>query len=104
MMRVKLEGIYKPATEILARRIDQELILVSLAGGVGNPDDEIFSLNHSGEEIWKSLDGEKTLTTVVKDLAEAFVAKPEVIQADVLNLVNEMLERRLLVEVSDTSI
>ena len=72
-MLVKLDGIYKPATEILARRIDQELILVSLAGGVGHLDDEIYSLNHTGEEIWKSLDGKKTLTMVINDLAPPFL-------------------------------
>ena len=45
--------MYVPSEDIVAREIEGELIIVPLAAGIGDMEDELFSLNETGREIWE---------------------------------------------------
>ena len=95
---VNLDKIYSPSKDIVAREIEGEIIIVPLVGGIGDMEDELFSLNETGKAIWKKLDGKKKLVDLIKELQEEFEAPEGEIQRDVIGLVEELLKRKILIE------
>ena len=98
-MEIKLDAVYAPSEDIVARSIEGELIIVPLVAGIGDLEDELYSLNETGKAIWDKLDGRKTLREVLGELLADFDAPDEEIQRDLLGLVEELVRRRILVEV-----
>lgn len=94
-----LDRIYKPSEEVVAREIEGELIIVPLTAGIGDIEDELFTFNAAGRAIWKGLDGRKTLRAIVGELADEFEGSPKEIEEDVLGLLEELVKRRIVVEV-----
>lgn len=82
----------------MARNIEDELIIVPLTFGIGDMEEEIYTLNETGRAIWEKLDGQKSLREVIEALKTEFEAAPEEIDGDVLGLVGELLKRRMVVE------
>lgn len=100
MTELKLDGVYLPFEDVVAREIEGELIIVPLVSGIGDMEDELYTLNDTGKEIWKLLDGQNSLQDVIRILSEKFEAAPGEIQEDVLGLTGELYRRRMLVEAS----
>lgn len=92
------EAIYLPSKDLVARKIEGEFIVVPLDSGLGDLEGALFSINEIGWEIWKKLDGKRTLEDVVKDLAVQFDASFEVIEGDVFAFVDELVKRKILIE------
>lgn len=99
-MTIRRDAVYTPSDDIVAREIEGELIIVPLVAGIGDMEDELFTLNESGRAIWRRLDGDTPLSDVVAALSEEYDAPPSEIERDVLGLVEELARRRMLVEVS----
>lgn len=98
MTEINLDKIYHPSDVIVAREIVGELIIVPLVSGIADMEDELFTLNETGKAIWDRLDGKTLLREIVQNLAEEYDADLGVIEKDVLGLVAELVERRMLVE------
>ena len=95
-MTVEMDTVYIPSDEIVAREIEGELIIVPLAAGIGDMEDELFSLNETGREIWSRLDGQRSLSVIAAELAQEYDAPLDEIEQDVCGLVAELLKRRIL--------
>jgi len=95
-MTPRLDAVYRPSADIVAREIEGQLIIVPIAAGVGDMEDELYSLNDSGRAVWGKLDGKRSLQQVVAELSDEYEAAPNVIEADVTGLVAELLQRRML--------
>lgn len=98
-MDAQLDAVYLPSEDVVAREIEGELIIVPLAAGIGDMEDELYSLNESGVAIWKRLDGKSSLKEISSDLLGEYTASLDEIEQDVLGLVSELLRRKMLVEV-----
>jgi hypothetical protein len=94
---IKLNQVYVPSDDIVARDIEGELIIVPLVAGIGDMEDELFALNDTGKDIWRKLDGKTTLAEVAKTLAAEYSARPDEIESDVAGLVGELVRRKMLV-------
>ncbi len=92
-----LQRIYAPSSDVVARDIEGELIIVPISAGIADLDEELYTLNDTGRAVWRRLDGRRTLEEVVALLVADFDAPPGVIEADVLGLVAELARRRILV-------
>ena len=69
-----------------------------LVAGIGDMEDELFTLNDTGKAIWDKLDGRRSLADVVAALTSEFAeAEDGAIERDVLGLVAELVQRRMLV-------
>lgn len=101
-IKVNLDNIYKPSEEVVAREIQGELIIVPITSGIGDLEDEIFTLNETGRAIWDRLDGNKSLKEIAKELSQDFEGSLEEIEKDVLGITEELLKRRMLVAVTRT--
>lgn len=97
-MTIKMTATFVPSEDIVAREIEGELIIVPLVSGIGDMEDELYTLNDTGRDIWRLLDGKNTLQDVTDQLAEEYQAEPGEIEQDVRGLVEELARRRFLVE------
>jgi hypothetical protein len=99
-MNQQMEAVYAPSEDVVAREIEGELIIVPLAAGIGDMEDELYTLNDTGRAIWDRLDGHTSLGEIAAALATEYDAPLGEIERDVLGLVQELARRRILVEVS----
>ena len=97
--KIEANKIYALSPDVVAREIQGEFIIIPITSGVGDLEDELFSLNETGQAIWKQLDGKKSLQEVSKELALQFAASAKDIEKDISGLVAELLKRRMLVEI-----
>ncbi len=95
---MSLDNIYVPSEDIVAREIEGEIIIVPLVAGIGDTDDQLYTINETGQAIWKLLDGKRTLRQVAEELVEEY--EGEKIVQDVIGFVSELVKRRILVETS----
>jgi Coenzyme PQQ synthesis protein D (PqqD) len=100
MTEIRMEAAYIPSEDVVAREIEGELIIVPLAAGIGDLEDELYTLNETGKIVWARLDGKSTLREIARGLAEEYEAPPGEIEEDVRGLVEELVRRRMLVEAS----
>jgi hypothetical protein len=96
-INISLDQVYILSDDIVAREIEGELIIVPLVAGIGDMEDELFSLNDTGKDVWRRLDGRTTLAGVVNALTTEYSAQPGEIERDVLGLVGELVRRKMLV-------
>ena len=97
--KVCLDGLYMPSEDIVARNIEGELIIVPLVSGIGDLEDELYTMNETGKAIWDRLDGKKKLKDLLEELSAEFEAPAGEIEKDLIGLVEELLRRRILTEV-----
>ncbi len=97
-LTVDIDAAYVPSEEIVAREIQGEFIIVPITSGIGDLEDDIFSLNETARSVWSKLDGKKNIKEVIADLQIEFEDSAADIENDVMGLVTELLRRRMLVE------
>ncbi len=72
------------------RHIDDELVIVDLAGG------EYFALNAIGAKMWQALAAGSTPSQIAVSLGADYGTAPDTVLNDCLSLVSELLERGLV--------
>jgi len=92
-----MQTICAPSEDVVAREIEGELIIVPLASGIGDADDELYTLNPTGQAIWQKLDGARTLAQIADELANEYASPRADIERDVLGLVGELARRKMVV-------
>ena len=88
--------IYGPSDGVVAREIEGEIVIVPLRAGVGDLEDELYSFNETGRDVWRRLDGTLTLDQVVDALAADYDAPRDLIDRDVRGLIAELLRRGIV--------
>ncbi len=101
MVGVEMEGVYVPSEAVVAREIEGELIIVPLLAGIGDLEDELYTLNETGRAVWRQLRGGHNLRAVVESLRTEYDAPEGEIERDVAGLVAELVSRGMLVEAVD---
>jgi hypothetical protein len=94
---IDLDAAYAPSEDVVAREIEGEIIIVPLTSGMGDMEDELYTLNDTGRAIWMRLDGLKPLRAVASELAAEFDAPLEVIEQDAVGLLEELARRKMVV-------
>ncbi|MFB3926127.1 MAG: PqqD family protein [Syntrophales bacterium] len=98
-MKIKayLDACYIPSEDVIAREVEGELIIVPLFTEEG--DDELFSVNDTGKAVWERLSRKKSLRTVLEELRDVFDAANGRMEKDVIDFIEELLNKKFLVEV-----
>jgi hypothetical protein len=89
--------ICTPSQDVVAREIAGELIIVPLASGIGDMEDELYTLNETGKAIWGKLDGVRTLAQIAVELTDEYDVPTADIERDVIGLTTELARRKILV-------
>lgn len=98
--KVGLDKIYALSEEIVTRQVHGEFVIIPITSGVGDLEDDIFTLDESGRAIWDKLDGKKSLAEIANELRADFDAEPGKIEQDLVGLIGELVKRRIVVEAS----
>ena len=93
---VTVKTVCEPSEDVVSREIEGEIIIVPLIAGIGDADDELYTLNETGQAIWRKLDGQRTLGDFVDDLALEFDAGKLELEKVVLGFAAEMVRRGIL--------
>ena len=96
-MELGLDAICTASEDVVSREIEGELIIVPLAAGIGDTEDDLYTMNETGKAIWSRLDGKRTLRAVSVELAAEFNAPPGEIEKDVLGMATELVRRKMLI-------
>jgi hypothetical protein len=95
---IDLSKAYGPSEDVVVREIEGEIVIVPLVSGIGDIEDELYTLNETGRDIWTRLDGTRPLEAVVRELAAEYGAPPRLVEGDVVGLLEELLVRKMVVE------
>ncbi len=93
---INLNTTYIPSEDVVARKIEDEYLLVPIASGIGDMEDALYTLNETGRIIWQKLESQKTLNEVIDELIEEFDAPREVIEEDVCGIVSELVKMKMV--------
>ena len=102
MEKIDLERRYMISENVVAREIEGEIIIVPLTAGIGDAEDDLFSLNECGKAIWKHLDGTNSVREIVTRLEAEYEGESGEILNDVTGFLEELLSRGILVESQQT--
>lgn len=95
-MTLNLDAVCLPSEDVVAREIEGELLIVPLVAGIGQANDELFTLNLTGQAIWTKLDGQRTLREVASLLTAEFSAPLPELENSVLGFASELTGRGIL--------
>jgi hypothetical protein len=87
--------IYAKSDNLVMRAVGGETILVPVRSNVGDLD-SVFTLNAIAARIWTLLDGKRTVDEVIEELSREYDAAPDVIRADVAELLAALEEGKLV--------
>jgi hypothetical protein len=90
---------YQKDPAMVGREIVGEMILVPVRQNAGNLE-SIYTLNETAAFAWNLLDGQRTLAEISAEIAAEFEVSPEQAQADLLELVAQLLEINAIQQVA----
>lgn len=88
-----LTSIFKPSSRTLAQPAPDGRILLQIDSG------EYFALDEVGDRVWELSDGLRTVADIVQAICEEYDAPATMVAADVIELLEDLADARLLVEV-----
>lgn len=92
------EKVYLPSEDIVARDVQGEFIIIPITSGIGESEDELWTLNQTGKALWDKLDGKQSLKDIAERLCLEFEASGAEIEKDLLGLLEELLKRKMVTE------
>jgi predicted ABC-class ATPase len=95
-----VNSTYILSENVVARKIEGETILVPITAGIGDLEEDLYTVNESGDAILSMLDGKRTLNDIVASLSSQYESDKEELRADVIGFTNELFRRKILVESS----
>ncbi len=96
---IKPDAIYTHSEDVVSREIQGVLVLVPVTSGIGDLEEELFSLEDTAKAIWDKLDGHRTVGEIVDELSTEYDALGGEIVTDVVGLLQELIVRKLVVAV-----
>ena len=96
MEEINLKNIYRISENVVAREIEDEFIIIPIKSGIGDSEDDMYSLNETGLAIWGLVDGKNSVEQIISFLNDDYEARGEEIKEDVMGIMNELLKRSIL--------
>lgn len=93
---IDVDSVYLPSENVVARVIENEIIIVPLVAGIGDLEDDLFTLNEIGRSVWEKLDGKKSVNEIAVELADEYDASVQEIEKDVIGFFEELLKRKII--------
>ncbi len=95
-MNVDLQHIFFKNEDVIIREIEGEYLMVPIASGIGDMEDEMYTLNETGIAIWEKLSPERSLENIIDELCEEYDADKKEIINDVIGLIEELFKRKIV--------
>lgn len=78
--------------QVIFQQVDGKQVLLNLADG------QYYALDEVGSRIWALCDGTRAVSEIALLLSEEYDAPPETIESDALELLEDLLNAKLVVE------
>ncbi len=101
MEKISLHNRYVPSKKVVSRLIEGDLIIVPVESDTIDFDHSLYALKDTGKEIWERLSQKITIKELCYDLSIEYNTSIELIQKDAMELLNDLLERNLIVQLTD---
>jgi len=88
--KLDLSSTVVVAGDVLSSELGTEQVMLSLRDGI------YYGLDEVGSEIWKLLQTPITVGEICRAIADNYDVEPERCRRDVVRLLGELLERRLV--------
>lgn len=95
MTRLTPSSVVKPSPEVISADVDGETVLLDAAAGV------YYGLNPTGSRAWPLFVAGAALSDVVDTLTLEYDVSREVLWTDLVRLVSDLSEHRLVVVCTD---
>lgn len=92
-MKFELEDIIKRDPEMLSSNMDGETVMMSVENG------EYYGLNEIGTRIWELSENEIKVNDMIESLMEEYDVDRETCLADVMEFLEELGKKKLIVKV-----
>jgi hypothetical protein len=89
------ETVYRPASDIVTRRVGDESVIVPVRSHVADLD-AVVTLNPVAARIWELLDGHRDLATIAATICQEYEVEPETARADVDEFIRGLEETKLV--------
>ena len=86
-----LTQVVAKTPEAVSKVIGQEAVIILPAAG------EVKVLNEVGSRLWELVDGQRTIAELAAQICDEYAVIIEQAEADALDFIQRMLERKLLV-------
>jgi len=90
------ESVLIHSDDIVSREIEGELLIVPIASGIGDMEDELYTMNATGKCIWQLINGIRTIGEIVTELSNNYSGSTDEITKDVLGISGELVNRKIL--------
>ena len=90
--KVSLDTICVPSEDVVAREIEGEIVIIPLVSGIGDMEDELYTLNETGAFIWEQIDGKRTTRDLIDLLTQEYETDTETATKDVFDFIENMKE------------
>lgn len=80
---------YKKADNIVARKIDDNYVLVPIRNNIQDMD-SIYAMNEVAAFVWERLDGNTPLSNILNELIDTFHVDYQTAQTDVMDIIDDM--------------
>ena len=87
---------YRLTENVVSREIEGEIIIVPLTAGIGDAEDDLFSLNETGKAVWGYLDGTHSVQEIIDLLEKKYESDRNGITDDVTGFLSELLSRQII--------
>ena len=94
-MTLVLEARYQKDPNVVSREIAGEQILVPIRKQAADMA-AIYVLNETGAQIWRLIDGRRSLADIGDVLAQQYNVQPETVEADLLEIIGQLEELGML--------
>ena len=99
--KMTADKIYIQSPDVVSREIEGVVVIIPIIAGIGELENELFTLNETGKAIWQELDGKRKLKEIITELEKNFEASEGEIEEDVIGLLTELLKRQMIIEKSE---
>ena len=87
---VSLETVPVAVDKYTVREIADETIFMADEG------DELHTLDEVGSFIWKAIDGNKSLLTILNEICDEYDVERNVAENDLMNFINGLAEKGII--------
>jgi hypothetical protein len=93
---IDLNSSPKKNERVIAQESTETLVLLNVDSG------EYYTLNEVGMRVWELCDGEAKVSEMVAIMSNEYDVSAAVIEADILELLEELASEKLIVETNQT--
>jgi hypothetical protein len=95
-------AIFTKSCDIIARKMEEEFILVSVTGPGSTKEDNLYILNETGRIIWQLIDGRTSVAQLIDMMARQYKSgSNDEIRDDVQTLIKDLSIHKMIVQMEE---